>query len=97
MIYACGTGDRSTMNTVRLKSDATTDSIEHVVKEMLIAISTNDLEKAKYHVLEEGRVFIVQDDDLTFRSKVPIIEAACNPALKAPLIAIVAVGQPFGI
>ena len=53
LFYACGTGDRSTMNSVRLKSDATTDSIEHVVKEMLIAISTNDLEKAKYHVLEE--------------------------------------------
>ena len=30
---------------IRLKSDATTDSIEHVIKEMLIAISTNDIEK----------------------------------------------------
>ncbi|MEE3302598.1 MAG: hypothetical protein VX177_02415, partial [Candidatus Neomarinimicrobiota bacterium] len=68
LFYACGTGDRSTMNTVRLKSDATTDSIENVVKEMLTAISTNDLEKAKYHVLEEGRVFRVRDDGLTFRS-----------------------------
>ena len=39
-------GDRTTMNSVRLKSDATTDSIEHVIKEMLVAISTNDIEKA---------------------------------------------------
>ncbi|MDP6992182.1 MAG: hypothetical protein QGF89_05815 [Candidatus Marinimicrobia bacterium] len=65
---ACETADRPTMGTVRLKSDATTDSIEHVVNEMLVAISTNDLEKAKYNVLEEGRVFSVQDDGLTFRS-----------------------------
>ena len=68
MIYACGTVDRSTMNSVRLKSDATTDSIEYVVKEMLIAISTNDLEKARYHVLEEGRVFRVRKDGISFRS-----------------------------
>ena len=64
LFYACGTGDRSTMNSVRLKSDATTDSIEHVIKEMLIAISTNDLAKAKYHVLEEGRVFRVRRDGM---------------------------------
>ena len=44
MIYACGKADRSTMGTVRLKSDATTDSIEFVVKEILVAISTNDIE-----------------------------------------------------
>jgi hypothetical protein len=68
LFYACGTGDRSTMNSVHLKSDATTDSIEHVVKEMLLAISTNDLEKAKYHVLEEGRVFRVRRDGMGFRS-----------------------------
>ena len=57
LFYSCEIGDRTTMNSVRLKSDATTDSIEHVIKEMLIAISTNDIEKARYHVLEEGRVF----------------------------------------
>ena len=68
MIYACGKADRSTMNSVRLKSDTTTDSIEYVVKEMLIAISTNDLEKARYHVLEEGRVFRVRKDGISFRS-----------------------------
>ena len=68
LFYACGSRDRSTMDSVLLKSDATTDSIEHVIKEMLVAISTNDLEKAKYHVLEEGRVFRVRIDGLTFRS-----------------------------
>ena len=68
VFYGCGTVDRSTMNSVHLKSDTTTDSIEHVVKEMLIAISTNDLEKAKYHVLEEGRVFRVRNDGMSFRS-----------------------------
>jgi len=68
VFYGCGTVDRSTMNSVHLKSDATTDSIEHVVKEMLLAISTNDLEKAKYHVLEEGRVFRVRNDGMSFRS-----------------------------
>ena len=68
MIYACGKADRSTMGTVRLKSDATTDSIEFVVKEMLVAISTNDMEKARYHVLEEGRVFRVRKDGMGFRS-----------------------------
>ena len=41
LFYACGTVDRSTMNSVHFKSDATTDSIEHVVKEMLLAISTS--------------------------------------------------------
>ena len=56
------------MGTVRLKSDATTDSIEFVVKEMLVAISTNDIEKARYHVLEEGRVFRVRKDGMGFRS-----------------------------
>ena len=68
MIYACQSADRSTMGTVRLKSDATTDSIEFVVKEMLVAISTNDIEKARYHVLEEGRVFRVRKDGMGFRS-----------------------------
>ena len=68
MIYACGKADRSTMGTVRLKSDATTDSIEFVVKEMLVAISTNDIEKARYHVLEDGRVFRVRKDGRGFRS-----------------------------
>ena len=68
MIYACGKADRSTMGTVRLKSNATTDSIEFVVKEMLAAISTNDIEKARYHVLEEGRVFRVRKDGMSFRS-----------------------------
>ena len=68
MIYACGKANRSTMGTVRLKSDATTDSIEFVVKEMLVAISTNDMEKARYHVLEEGRVFRVRKDGMGFRS-----------------------------
>ena len=62
-MYACGSIDRSTMNSVRLKSDTTTDSIEYVVKEMLVAISTNDLEKARYHVLEEGRVFRLWDSN----------------------------------
>ena len=38
-MYACGSIDRSTMNSVRLKSDTTTDSIEYVVKEMLVAIN----------------------------------------------------------
>ena len=68
LLIACEIGDRSTMNSVRLKSDATTDSIEHVVKEMLIAISTNDIEKVKYHVLEEGRVFRIRKDGIGFRS-----------------------------
>ena len=68
MIYACGKADRSTMGTVHFKSDATTDSIEFVVKEMLVAISTNDIEKARYHVLEEGRVFRVRKDGMSFRS-----------------------------
>ena len=35
---------------------------------MLLAISTNDLEKAKLHVLEEGRVFRVRKDGMSFRS-----------------------------
>lgn len=68
LFYSCGIGDRTTMNSVRLKSDATTDSIEHVIKEMLVAISTNDIEKARYHVLEEGRVFRVRKDGMSFRS-----------------------------
>ena len=68
LLCGCETVDRSTMNSVRLKSDATTDSIEHVVKEMLIAISTNDIEKVKYHVLEEGRVFRIRKDGIGFRS-----------------------------
>ena len=68
LLFACETGDRSTMNSVRLKSDATTDSIEHVVKEMLIAISTNDIEKARYHVFEDGRVFRIRKDGIGFRS-----------------------------
>ncbi|MFL3051870.1 MAG: hypothetical protein ACJZ15_01600 [Candidatus Neomarinimicrobiota bacterium] len=68
MIYACGKADRSTMGTVHFKSDDTTDSIEFVVKEMLVAISTNDIEKARYHVLEEGRVFRVRKDGMSFRS-----------------------------
>ena len=68
LLIACEIGDRSTMNSVRLKSDATTDSIENVVKEMLIAISTNDIEKVKYHVLEEGRVFRIRKDGIGFRS-----------------------------
>ena len=68
LLIGCETVDRSTMNSVRLKSDATTDSIEHVVKEMLIAISTNDIEKVKYHVLEEGRVFRIRKDGIGFRS-----------------------------
>jgi hypothetical protein len=68
LMYACGSTDRSTMNSVRLQSDPTTESIEHVVKEMLVAISTNDLEKAKYHVLEEGRVFRLRKDGMSFRS-----------------------------
>lgn len=68
LLCACETVDRSTMNSVRLKSDATTDSIEHVVKEMLIAISTNDIEKVKNHVLEEGRVFRIRKDGISFRS-----------------------------
>ena len=68
LFYSCKTSDPTRMNSVRLKSDATTDSIEHVVKEMLIAISTNDLEKARYHVLEEGRVFRVRKDGISFRS-----------------------------
>ena len=68
LLCACETVDRSTMNSVRLKSDATTDSIEHVVKEMLIAISTNDIEKARYHVFEDGRVFRIRKDGIGFRS-----------------------------
>jgi len=68
LLIACEIGDRSTMNSVRLKSDATTDSIEHVVKEMLIAISTNDIEKARYHIFEEGRVFRIRKDGIGFRS-----------------------------
>ena len=74
LFYACGPVDRSTMNSVRLQSDATTDSVEHVVKEMLLAISTNDLSKAKYHVLEEGRVFRVRKDGMSFRSNEKFFE-----------------------
>ena len=43
-LHACQSTDRSAMGTVRLKANATTDSIEFVVKEMLVAISTNDIE-----------------------------------------------------
>jgi len=78
MIYACGKADRSTMGTVRLKSDATTDSIEFVVKEMLVAISTNDIEKARYHVLEEGRVFRVRKDGMGFRSNSEFFEQTAD-------------------
>ena len=35
---------------------------------MLIAISTNDIEKARYHVFEEGRVFRIRKDGIGFRS-----------------------------
>ena len=77
-VYACGTVDRSTMHSVRLQSDATTDSIEHVVKEMLIAISTNNLSKAKYHVLEEGRVFRVTTDGMGFRSNTEFFKKVGN-------------------
>jgi len=68
LFYSCETNDPARMNSVRLKSDATTDSIEHVIKEMLVAISTNDIEKARNHVLEEGRVFRVRKDGMSFRS-----------------------------
>ena len=68
IFFSCGNSNRTTMQSVKLKSDATTDSIEHVVKEMLNAISTNDIEKARYHVLESGRVFRVRKDGLSFRS-----------------------------
>ena len=68
LFYTCETNDPTRMNSVRLKSDATTDSIEHVIKEMLVAISTNDIEKARNHVLEEGRVFRVRKDGMSFRS-----------------------------
>ena len=67
-LHACQSTDRSAMGTVRLKANATTDSIEFVVKEMLVAISTNDIEKARYHVLEEGRVFRIRKDGMSFRS-----------------------------
>ena len=76
--YACGSGDRSTMDSVLLKSDATTDSIEFVVKEMLVAISTNDIEKARYHVLEEGRVFRVRKDGMSFRSNSEFFEQTAD-------------------
>ena len=81
--YACQPADRSTMGTVRLKSDATTDSIEFVVKEMLVAISTNDIEKARYHVLEEGRVFRVRKDGMGFRSN---SESLSRPPISPPVI-----------
>ena len=68
LFYSCETNDPTRMNSVRLKSDVTTDSIEHVIKEMLVAISTNDIEKARNHVLEEGRVFRVRKDGMSFRS-----------------------------
>jgi len=68
IFFSCGNSNRTTMQSVKLKSDATTDSIEHVVKEMLNAISANDIEKARYHVLESGRVFRVRKDGLSFRS-----------------------------
>ena len=68
LFYTCETNDPTRMNSVRLKSDVTTDSIEHVIKEMLVAISTNDIEKARNHVLEEGRVFRVRKDGMSFRS-----------------------------
>ena len=79
-MYACGSIDRSTMNSVRLKSDTTTDSIEYVVKEMLVAISTNDLEKARYHVLEEGRVFRLRKDGISFRSNTDFFKQTEDPA-----------------
>ena len=78
LFYSCEMGDRTTMNSVRLKSDATTDSIEHVIKEMLIAISTNDIEKARYHVLEEGRVFRVRKDGMSFRSNAEFFEQTAD-------------------
>ena len=78
LFYSCEMGDRTTMNSVRLKSDATTDSIEHVIKEMLIAISTNDIEKARYHVLEEGRVFRVRKDGMSFRSNADFFEQTAD-------------------
>ena len=78
LFYACGSGDRSTMDSVFLKSDATTDSIEFVVKEMLVAISTNDIEKARYHVLEEGRVFRVRKDGMSFRSNSEFFEQTAD-------------------
>ena len=78
LFYACGSGDRSTMDSVLLKSDATTDSIEFVVKEMLVAISTNDIEKARYHVLEEGRVFRVRKDGMSFRSNSEFFEQTAD-------------------
>ena len=78
LFYACGSGDRSTMDSVLLKSDATTDSIEFVVKEMLVAISANDIEKARYHVLEEGRVFRVRKDGMSFRSNSEFFEQTAD-------------------
>ena len=78
-MYACGSIDRSTMNSVRLKSDTTTDSIEYVVKEMLVAISTNDLEKARYHVLEEGRVFRLRKDGMSFRTNTDFFKQTEDP------------------
>ena len=81
LFYSCEMGDRTTMNSVRLKSDATTDSIEHVIKEMLIAISTNDIEKARYHVLEEGRVFRVRKDGMSFRSNAEFLS---KPLISQP-------------
>ena len=72
LFYSCETNDPTMMNSVRLKADATTDSIEHVIKEMLVAISTNDIEKARNHVLEDGRVFRLRKDGMSFRSNTDI-------------------------
>ena len=40
IFFSCVSSNRTTMQSVILKSDATTDSFEHVVKEILNAIST---------------------------------------------------------
>ena len=78
IFFSCVSSNRTTMQSVILKSDATTDSIEHVVKEILNAISTNDIEKARYHVLEEGRVFRVRKDGMSFRSNAEFFEQTAD-------------------
>jgi len=49
-------GQQLKFDTTLLPSDATTDSIKHVVNELLDAISTSDSSKAAKLVLKEGHV-----------------------------------------
>ena len=71
-------GQQLKFDTTLLPSDATTDSIKHVVNELLDAISTSDSSKAAKLVLKEGHVMRVSqrsgDKKISFRSNRTFIE-----------------------